>query len=139
MCEIPVSRLFFAADENYIATDIHSPSIEGIIDALLNTSLINVPIEPEGYYFNVTSLPPSCWQITCKTVDPNISCEIKTQALHVIIFKKNLVSDLRNDIIYSEYMSIICSKIPPKCMCPIYSACDMLPVRFVANATTVEV
>ena len=66
------------------------------IAAILDELLYVVPVNPEGSYMSISRFPYANWRIACNAIDANFSCLIQAEKLQVVIYQRNIVSELRN-------------------------------------------
>ena len=71
------------------------------ISALLDSSMEHVPIEPGGYYINISRVPNSGWHTSCERNCSYIECEVYTENLRLIIMARNKVNEFENIMLYS--------------------------------------
>ena len=81
---VPNAKSFvYIAEVNHLSTF----GMESNVSALLDASLIRVPMEPEGSYLSISRFTDTPWQMACEAVSTNFSCSVDVERLKVFISK----------------------------------------------------
>ena len=73
----------YIAEVNHLSTF----GMESNVTAMLDASLMHVPMEPEGSYLSISRFTDIPWQIACEADSTNFSCSVEVERLKVFIFK----------------------------------------------------
>ena len=98
------NNVYILDDEN------NKTNISTIFGNLLDESLRQLPIEPEGFYMDIHRFPETNWKLTCNVGDANIKCLVYAKKLILLISQTIKAGEIFSDILPSAAWFISWSK-----------------------------